>query len=140
MKGQAGEFVQANKLQRALRRNMTDAERKLWQYLRRNQLGVKFRRQHPFENYILDFVCLPLGLVIEVDGGQHMEQAEHDAKRTALLEGAGFRVLRFWNNQVLNELDAVVEMIRVTIEPHPHPSLPPEGEGENPHRAPDVMG
>ena len=132
MKGQAGEFVQANKLQRALRRNMTDAERKLWQYLRGNQLGVKFRRQHPFENYILDFVCLPLGLVIEVDGGQHMEQAEHDAKRTAMLEGAGFRVLRFWNNQVLNELDAVVEMIRVTIETHPHPSLPPEGEGENP--------
>ena len=123
MKGQAGEFVQANKLQRALRRNMTDAERKLWQYLRGNQLGVKFRRQHPFENYILDFVCLPLALIIEVDGGQHMERVERDAKRTALLEAAGFRVLRFWNNQVLNELDAVVEMIRVTIETHP-PSLP----------------
>ena len=132
MKGQTCEFVQANKLQRALRRNMTDAERKLWQYLRGNQLGVKFRRQHPFENYILDFVCLPLALVVEVDGGQHIEQAEHDAKRTALLETAGFRVLRFWNNQVLNELDAVVEVIRVTIETHPHPSLPPEGEGEKP--------
>ena len=132
MKGQTGEFVQANKLQRALRRNMTDAERKLWQYLRGNQLGVKFRRQHPFENYILDFVCLPLGLVIEVDGGQHMEQAEHDAKRTAMLEGAGFRVFRFWNNQVLNELDAVLEAIRVDIENHPHPNLPPEGEGVKP--------
>ena len=132
MKGQTGEFVQANKLQRALRRNMTDAERKLWQNLRGNQLGVKFRRQHPFENYILDFVCLPLGLVIEVDGGQHMEQAEHDAKRTAMLEGAGFRVFRFWNNQVLNELDAVLEAIRVDIETHPHPNLPPEGEGAKP--------
>ena len=132
MKGQTGEFVQGNKLQRVLRRNMTDAERKLWQKLRGNQLDVKFRRQHPFENYILDFVCLPLALVVEVDGGQHIEQAEHDAQRTALLETAGFQVLRFWNNQILNELDAVLEVIRVTIETHPHPNLPPEGEGVKP--------
>ena len=111
---------------------MTDAERRLWQRLRGNQLGVKFRRQHPFENYILDFVCLPLALIVEVDGGQHTEQAEYDSKRTALLEAAGFRVQRFWNNQVLNELDAVVEVIRATIETHPHPNLPPEGEGEKP--------
>lgn len=129
MKGQTGESVQGSKLQRTLRRNMTDAERKLWYRLRSNQLGVKFRRQHPFENFILDFVCLQVGLVVEVDGGQHVEQAEYDAQRTAALEKAGFRVLRFWNNQVMNELDSVVEVIRLDLETHPHPSLPPEGEG-----------
>jgi very-short-patch-repair endonuclease len=77
---------------------MTDAERKLWHRLRGNQLGLKFRRQHPFENYVLDFICLSAKLIVEVDGGQHQDQAEHDAQRTIVFEKAGFRVLRFWNN------------------------------------------
>jgi very-short-patch-repair endonuclease len=129
MKGQTSEFVQARKPQRALRANMTVAEQKLWQRLRGKQLGVKFRRQHPFGNYILDFVCLPQGLIVELDGGQHAEQVLYDSERTAQLEAAGFRVLRFWNNQVMNELDSVVESIQRAIQTHPHPSLPPEGEG-----------
>ena len=131
MKGQSSVWIKENKPQRALRRTLTDAERKLWYRLRANQMGVKFRRQHPFENYILDFVCLPVGLIVEVDGGQHAEQAVYDAKRTAYLVSAGFRVLRFWNNQVMNELDGVVETIRAAIT-HPHPNLPPEGEGAHP--------
>ena len=129
MQGQTGARVRKHKLQRVLRRNMTDAERKLWYRLRGDQLGLKFRRQHPFENYMLDFVCLAAKLIVEVDGGQHLEQAEHDAQRTAALEKAGFRVLRFWNNQVLAEIDSVVEAIKISLETHPHPSLPPEGEG-----------
>ena len=129
MQGQTGAHVQSNKLQRALRRNMTDAERKLWYRLRGNQLGLKFRRQHPFENYVLDFVCLAVKLIVEVDGGQHQDQTAHDVQRTIILEKAGFRVLRFWNNQVLAEIDSVVEAIKISLETHPHPSLPPEGEG-----------
>jgi very-short-patch-repair endonuclease len=111
---------------------MTDAERKLWHRLRANQLGLKFRRQHPFENYIVDFVCLPAKLIVEVDGGQHQDHAGQDAQRTVILEKAGFRVLRFWNNQVLAEIDSVVEAIKLSLETHPHPSLPPEGEGVKP--------
>lgn len=129
MKGQTGEFIRKYKSQRVLRSNLTDAEQLLWQRLRGKQIGAKFRRQHPFENYILDFVCLPHKLVVEVDGGQHAGQFAYDSKRTALLEASGFRVLRFWNNQVLNELDSVIEVIRHAIQTHPHPNLPPEGEG-----------
>ncbi len=102
---------------------MTDAERKLWQGLRGRQLGVKFRRQHPFAAYVLDFVCLELQLVIEVDGGQHAENIEHDAARTRALEDAGFRALRFWNNEVLMQTDAVLE--RIYREINPSPSQPP---------------
>ena len=94
-----------------LRKNMTDAEKKLWQRLRGEQCGVKFRRQHPFDNFILDFVCLERKLVIEVDGGQHAENSKYDEYRTSTLNQAGFTVLRFWNNQVLEETDAVAEVI-----------------------------
>ena len=84
---------------------MTDAERQLWLALRGKQMaGYKFRRQHPFDDFILDFVCLDKKLVIEVDGGQHSEQIEANAVRTDKLAKAGFRVLRFWNNEVLREL------------------------------------
>ncbi len=95
--------------------------------------GFKFRRQHPFSAYILDFVCLELKLVIEVDGGQHQEQAEQDQLRTERLSKAGFRVLRFWNNEVLLELDAVKEQIWLAVHelsPHSLPGPPLEGEGE----------
>ena len=90
---------------------MTDAEQMLWRRLRGCQIkGCKFRRQHPFGDYILDFVCLEAKLVIEVDGGQHNESAQ-DVVRDRVLVNADFRVMRFWNNQVLNEIEPVVESI-----------------------------
>ncbi len=109
----------------SLRKSMTDAERALWKQIKSEQLGVKFRRQHPCMGYVLDFVALEQKLVVEVDGGQHAEQSSYDAQRTSTLEGAGFRVLRFWNNQVLNELDAVLAVIfeatRTPSPPQPSP-------------------
>ena len=114
---------------------MTDAEQALWKILRGRQMaGFKFRRQHPFNNYILDFVCLELKLVIEVDGGQHQEQQVQDQLRTERLGKAGFQVLRFWNNEALQDLDAVKEQIWRAVHelsPHPLPDPPLEGEGEN---------
>ena len=130
MQGQTNKIIQATKLQRTLRKNLTIAERKLWSALRLGQMnGHKFRRQHPFENYILDFVCLEKKLVVEVDGSQHFEQINKDDVRTRILEKAGFRVIRFWNNQVMNEYENVKEAIFLVLETHPHPSLPLEGEG-----------
>ena len=130
MQGQTNKIIQAKKLQRTLRKNMTDAERKLWSAMRFGQMnGHKFRRQHPFENYVLDFVCLERKLVVEVDGSQHMELEIEDGERTKVLEKSGFRVLRFWNNQVFNEFENVKEAIFLALETHPHPNLPLEGEG-----------
>jgi len=116
VKGQTNSFVLENRLQRTLRSNMTDAERLLWKRLRGCQVkGYKFRRQHPFNDFILDFVCLEAKLVIEIDGGQHNGSAQ-DVVRDQILENAGFRVMRFWNNQVLNELEPVVESIWLELE------------------------
>ena len=128
--GQTNKFIRTRKLQRSLRKDMTIAERKLWSALRLGQMnGHKFRRQHPFENYILDFVCLEEKLVVEVDGSQHFEQINKDEVRTKILEKAGFRVMRFWNNQVMNEFENAKEAIFLALETHPHPNLPLEGEG-----------
>ena len=125
MKGQTNSFVLKSKLQRSLRRNMTDAERSLWKQLRNCQVkDCKFRRQHPFGDFILDFVCLEYKLVIEIDGGQHNE-SEQDQIRDQVLKDAGFRVVRFWNNQVLNELDAVVEAIWLELGKLTPPPSPP---------------
>jgi very-short-patch-repair endonuclease len=97
---------------RQLRKNPTEAERALWKHLRLRQIGgCKFRRQQPIGKYIVDFVCLEKRLVIEVDGGQHSEQVSYDMERDAWLEKQGFRILRFWDNQVLKETDSVKEMI-----------------------------
>ena len=113
---------------------MTDAERALWQVLRGRQIsGIKFRRQHPLGDYILDFVSLEIKLIIEVDGGQHASQMEYDQARTEYLQSAGFQVLRFWNNEVLIEIDSVKEKIWSIVQeslPHPLPDPPLEGEGE----------
>ena len=97
---------------RDLRKNLTDAEQKLWQKLRSKQIyGHKFRRQFALGNYIVDFICLDKRLIIEVDGGQHMENVIYDSQRDEWLKNQNFKVLRFWNNQVLNEIDSVLEII-----------------------------
>ena len=99
-------------LARRLRTEMTDAEKHLWRHLRMRQMaGMKFRRQHPLGVYLLDFVCLEAKLVIEVDGGQHAEQADADRSRTAWIELQGFKVLRFWNHEVLQEIESVTRVI-----------------------------
>ncbi|MFZ4855164.1 MAG: endonuclease domain-containing protein [Desulfuromonadaceae bacterium] len=138
MIGQTNEKIQSKKFHRKLRSNMTDAEQALWRVLRGRQFsGCKFCRQHPFGDYILDFACLSNKLVIEVDGGQHCSLTEYDEIRTRKLQSAGFYLLRFWNNEVFEEFEAVKEKIRMAVQerqesvdqPHPHPNLPPEGEG-----------
>jgi very-short-patch-repair endonuclease len=97
---------------RKLRNNPTETERFLWQHLRLRQLGgCKFRRQQPLGEYIVDFVCLEKRLVVELDGGQHSEQAGYDARRGAWIEAQGFRILRFWDHEVLREVEAVKEVI-----------------------------
>ena len=109
-----------------LRRDETDAERKLWMRLRDRQMnGAKFRRQQPIGRYIVDFFCSECRLVIELDGGHHADQIQADKRRTELLNKAGYRVLRFWDNEVLTSIDAVLERIADAMNPpHPHP-LPP---------------
>jgi very-short-patch-repair endonuclease len=97
---------------RQLRNEATDAERHLWRYLRREHLaGYRFRRQHPLAGYIVDFVCLSVGVVVELDGGQHAEAVAYDAQRTRLIEARGYRVLRFWNDDVLLRTDEVLAAI-----------------------------
>ena len=101
---------------REIRSNPTPAENKLWQVLRKRQIAdTRFRRQHPINPYIVDFCCPRLKLVIEVDGGQHLDQKEYDQYRTDYLESKGYQVLRFWNNEVLNDLIVVVQVIEKAI-------------------------
>jgi adenine-specific DNA-methyltransferase len=118
---------------RELRRSETDAERKLWLCLRDRQLGGhKFRRQHPIGRYVADFACIECGLIVELDGGQHGEQREHDARRSKSLAAYGFTVIRFWDNDVLTQTNAVLEAILSELEncPSPHPSPRKRGEGD----------
>jgi very-short-patch-repair endonuclease len=97
---------------RNLRKNMTEAERKLWNRLRRCQIeGLRFRRQVPFGKYIVDFACFEPKIIIEVDGSQHADQLDYDEKRTQYLKMLGYKVLRFWNNEIMNEMDAVLQTI-----------------------------
>jgi very-short-patch-repair endonuclease len=100
---------------RQLRTEMTDAEKYLWQRLRMKQLGVKFRRQHPAGKYILDFACIATALAIEIDGGQHNEMQIEDNLRSEWLEEHGWKVLRFWSNEVLQNLEGVLEVILQSI-------------------------
>jgi very-short-patch-repair endonuclease len=112
-----------------LRRRATDAEQALWRELRGRRLGgFKFKRQWTLGLYVVDFCCQEPRLVVEADGGQHSE--ERDANRTAWLEGQGYRVIRFWNNDVLINMDGVLQSIlgALTQDPHPNP-LPQAGEG-----------
>ena len=99
---------------------MTDAERLLWRALRSKQLnGHRFRRQHPIGRFITDFACIEQKMAIELDGGQHQEQLAYDEQRTASLLAHGWRVLRFWNNDVFDNLDGVLSIIaeNLTVEP-----------------------
>ncbi len=100
---------------RYLRKNMTDAERTLWRSLRQRQLRYKFRRQRPIGEYIVDFACLYPKLIVEVDGGQHQWRTAQDLERTQRLEAEGYTVLRFWNNEVLEETDSVLDAIDAEI-------------------------
>ncbi|MGH9051853.1 MAG: endonuclease domain-containing protein [Acidimicrobiia bacterium] len=100
---------------RQLRREQTSAEARLWRELRRGNLGSRFRRQEPIGPYIVDFVCLATRLVVEVDGATH-EDPEPDARRDALLERLGFRVLRFWNGDVYHHLEGVLDRIAAELE------------------------
>jgi very-short-patch-repair endonuclease len=117
-------------LARMLRSQMTDAERLLWHHLRARRLGgFRFRRQMVIEPYIVDFACLDVKLVVEADGGQHEEQQDRDRERTAYLETLGYRVLRFWNHEILNGTQVVLERIHHELIVSPHPNPLPEGEG-----------
>src|ERR1044071_114198 len=105
---------------RRLRRDQTDAERKLWFRLRDRRLaGLKFRRQMPIDRYVADFCCESARLIIELDGGQHADRTVSDAERTTALEAQGYLVLRFWNNDVLRNIDGVLQTIVDTVTPEP---------------------
>jgi very-short-patch-repair endonuclease len=105
---------------RQLRNESTDAERRHWYFLRRQQLGGhKFRRQYPLAGYIVDFICVPTRLVVELDGGQHLDALAYDQRRTEILQREGYRVLRFWNDDVLLRTDDVVAEIFRVLEEKP---------------------
>jgi len=116
----------------AMRATPTDAERKLWWHLRHRlkQPNSHFRRQVRLGNYIVDFAKHAARIVIEVDGGQHDARSDADAVRTNFLEREGYRVLRFWNNDVLQNIDGVLEVIHSAITSTPTPNPSPQGRGE----------
>ena len=94
---------------------MPAAEVILWEAIRRKQLGVSFRRQHPIKPFIVDFACISEKFIIELDGESHIGNEEYDEKRTQFLESKGWKVLRFWNNEIYEQLDEVIEQITNTI-------------------------
>ena len=98
------------------REDPTPAERKLWSRIRNDQLGVTFRRQHAVGNYVPDFCSPKAKLIIELDGSQHLEQEEYDEERTKYLESQGYKVIRFWNNDVMNNIEGVILTIVHALE------------------------
>ena len=125
-----------------LRSNSTDAERNLWAHIRNRRLeGWKFRRQLPIGRFIVDFACAELRIIVEIDGGQHAEQVIYDLNRTKILQSKGYQVVRYWNNEVLGNIEGVIEALTLTLsqrerELSPSPSgrgisnpLSPGGEG-----------
>ena len=121
---------------KSLRRQMTDAEKSLWRRIRNRQLqGLKFKRQFPINRYVVDFFCAEARLIVELDGGQHALQVQADEARTQMFSEMGYLVLRFWNNDVLSNIDGVLETIALTIKPQafdpPHPNPLPQGERES---------
>jgi very-short-patch-repair endonuclease len=117
-------------LAKSLRKRSTDAEKLLWWHLRCKQIdGLKFRRQEPIGPFIADFVCFEKKLVIELDGGQHAVEQENDRVREGWFNKEGFRILRFWNTEVLHNFEGVVEVIRRTCLNHPPLTPPIKGGG-----------
>jgi very-short-patch-repair endonuclease len=116
-----------------MRTQASDAERQLWKHLRAHRFkGYKFRRQVVIEPYIVDFVCFEAMLIIEADGGQHMEQQGYDSQRTKKLESMGYTVIRFWNHEILGGIDAVLEVIlKVLMDLSPLPGLSLGERGKN---------
>ena len=113
---------------KTLRSHQTEAEQRLWYHLRAHRfMELKFKRQKPIGRYIVDFVCLEQQLIIELDGGQHVEQEAYDRQRDAWLRQQGYTVLRFWNNDVMQNLDGVLEQIHMALSPGPSPM---NGRGE----------
>jgi very-short-patch-repair endonuclease len=134
MQGQTNKRILGEHRQRTLRNTATDAERVLWQRLKGRQLErCKFRRQHPFGDFIVDFACLERRIVVELDGSQHFDATAYDEARSKFLRASGFVVLRFWNNEVFGEIEGVLEVIRRELVARvrtPSPPNPPlEGEG-----------
>jgi very-short-patch-repair endonuclease len=119
--------ISTTKQARSLRRNATDAERILWRGLRYDRLGWRFRRQHSIPPYIVDFACIEARLIVEADGGQHAESSG-DRVRNAYLHRRGWRILRFWNNDIIENPEGVLQAIAAALGPHPSPP-PRAGEG-----------
>jgi len=115
------------KFSKKLRNSQTDAEKHLWFFLRKSDLGVKFRRQYAIGAYIVDFCSLEKRIVIEVDGGQHQQESEVDVVRDQFLAARGYAVLRFWNHDVLQNTTSVLEQIHKYISPS---QPPPKSAGE----------
>ena len=118
---------------RRLRRNTTEAERLLWGELRNDQLGWRFRREHPILPYTVDFACVEARLVVEADGGQHERTGDHEMRDRALRQN-GWRILRFWNNDIVENRAGILQIIAATLASRPamgpHPNPPPHaGEG-----------
>jgi very-short-patch-repair endonuclease len=116
---------------RELRNNATDAERRLWQYIRNRQLrGVRFNRQVPIGPFICDFAARTAKLIIELDGGQHSVRTVEDERRTVLLRSRGYRVLRFWNSEVLENPEGVLQLIERALNDRPSPDPSRKREGK----------
>lgn len=110
-----------NILARNLRKNSTIQEKRLWNLLKNHKFhGLKFKRQQPVGNYIVDFICKEAKIIIEVDGGQHneMENIEADNVRTVFLESKGYKVIRFWNNEIYENIEGVIKRLESEINPH----------------------
>ncbi len=106
-----------------MRRNSTDAEKLLWRHLRNRQVdGFKFRRQVWLDSFVADFYCAEAKLVVEADGGQHDEGHDADTRRSAILREKGFRIVRFWNNDVTENIEGAIEMVRSALGELPSPS------------------
>jgi very-short-patch-repair endonuclease len=117
---------------RQLRINQTEAEKILWKRLRSKQLlSLKFRRQQPIGKYIADFVCFENKLIIELDGSQHIDHRDQDVDRDKWLSDQGFTVLRFWNKDIMNNIDGVMKMIYGFVTPSPDPSHRGRGDNED---------
>ena len=129
---------QLTPVSKKLRRNSTEAEKRLWGRLRSKQMcGLKFRRQQQIGNYIADFVCFEKGVIVELDGGQHATDLEHDKQREDWLKAEGFIVVRFWNTDVFENIEGVWDAIRNRLLT---PSLGPSHKGREDGKAPSHKG